>query len=171
MTLALHGATAAIHDHVAAAPGDYDRVIALLRASDAADVVSGVTRANVRNLAALARWLVEPGVREKVRSWTLRWPGPGRPGLSPSRLGMVAPRVLHAANLARQAGLNAQTSGLPACVLGPHAEFAGVAPPQPDGKTYGEACDGCRARTSCPGVPPAYLDAFAADLELRAIRA
>ncbi|MBV1858334.1 MAG: hypothetical protein KUG77_07970 [Nannocystaceae bacterium] len=165
MTLALHGATAAIHDHVAG-PGDYDTVVTALRAASKVDIVSEVTRANVRNLAALAQWLTEPAWRGKVRRWTLRWPGYPSPGLSLPRLGMVTPRVLHAAAIARTAGLEVLTEGFPACVLGPHAEFAATAAPQ----AYAEVCDGCGAKTTCPGVPPSYLEAFERDLELRAIQ-
>ncbi|MGH1345333.1 MAG: hypothetical protein ACRBN8_27470 [Nannocystales bacterium] len=166
MTLALHGATAAIHDHVAGQPGDYDEAISTLRAAAAVEIVSLVTRANVRNLAGLARWLSGPPLREKVRRWTLTWPGPQRHGLSPSRLGMVAPRVLHAASIARRAGLLVRTSGLPACVLGPHAEFAAPS----TSHTFAEVCEGCDARPACPGVPESYLESFGKDLELRAVR-
>lgn len=167
MTLALHGATAAIHDHVAGQSGDYDVVVASLRAASGADVVSAVTRANVRNLAGLARWLSEPSRRRSVRSWTLVWPGSQLPGLSQPRLGMVTPRVLHAATIARQAGLEVRTSGLPACVLGPHAEFAAEATTP---RAYAEVCGGCDARAGCPGVPQAYLESFGRDLELRPLR-
>ena len=166
MTLALHGATAAIHDHVAGQPGDYDVAVAALRAAVEIEVATQVTRANVRNLAGLARWLTGPSLRGKVRLWTLLWPGPQSPGRSQSRLGMVTPRVLHAASIARQQGLEVLTSGLPTCVLGPHAEFATAATPA----AYAEVCRGCDARAACPGVPKAYLESFTRDLELRALR-
>ncbi len=166
MLLHLHGPTAAVHDHVAGRTGDFDVVLAALRAAAHVDVRTQVTRANTRSLAALAQWLAEPARRTKVRRWTLAWPGSGRPGLSLPRLGMVAPRTLHAAALARQAGLDVVTAGLPPCVLGPHAAFAVPVDP----RAYAEICAGCDARASCPGVPRAYLEAFGRDLELRALR-
>lgn len=166
MTLALHGTSAAIHDHVAGQPGDYDAVVAALRATEPVEVVSAVTRANVRNLAELARWLSEPSLSRSVRLWTLVWPGSQLPGLSQPRLGMVTPRVLHAATIARQAGLEVLTSGLPPCVLGPHAAFAAEA----TSRAYAGVCRGCDARATCPGVPQPYLETFGRDLELRALR-
>ena len=166
MTFALHGATAAIHDHVAGQLGDYDLVVAALRAAVNVEVETQVTRANARNLAGLAHWLCGPSLRGKVRLWTLAWPGPQSPGLSQSRLGIVTPRVLHAAAIAGQEGLEVLPSGLPACVLGPHAEFAAAA----TSRAYAEVCGGCDHRAACPGLPKAYLESFARDLELRALR-
>lgn len=165
MTLALHGASAAVHDHVAGRAGDYDVVVAALRVAEQIEVVSQVTRSNARDLAGLARWLLEPTRRAKVRRWTLLWPGTQPDGLAHSRLGMVTPRVLHTAAMARQAGLEVRTSGLPTCVLGPHAEFAVTTTP----RAFAEVCDGCNARAMCPGVPEAYLESFERDLELRAL--
>lgn len=167
MKLALHGSSATVHDHVAGRAGDYDVVIATLQEAARVEVVSQVTRANARDLAALARWLSEPIRRGKVGHWTLLWPGTQQPGLSISRLGMVTPRVLHAAAMARTSGLEVVTSGLPPCVLGPHAEFAAAASP----RAYAEVCNACTAKAGCPGVPQPYLEAFGRDLELRALQA
>ncbi len=165
MTLALHGATAAVHDHVAGRTGDFDAVVAALQEGDPVEVVSQVTRANVRDLAGLAQWLLEPTRRAKVRRWVLRWPGMQPPGVSLPRLGMVTPRVLHAAAMARQAGLEVGTSGLPPCVLGPHAPFAVATA----ARAYAQVCHGCTARPRCAGVPEPYLACFERDLELRAL--
>ena len=166
MKLALHGSSATVHDHVAGRAGDYDVAIAALRRAERVEVLSQVTRANVRELAGLARWLAEPARRGKVGRWTLHWPGTQQPGLSQSRLGMVAPRILHAAAMARKAGLEVLTSGLPTCVLGPHAEFAAAA----TSRAYAEVCNACAARATCPGVPQPYLESFGRDLELRALQ-
>lgn len=68
--------------------------------------------------------------------------------------------------MARKAGLEVVTSGLPACVLGPHAEFAVTA----ESRAYAEVCEGCDTRAKCPGVPQPYLEAFGRDLELRTLR-
>lgn len=167
MTLRLHGPTAAVHDHITGGRGDFDQVMADLQQAEHTEVITEVTRTNVRNLAALARWLTEPVRAAKVTRWTLVWPGAQAPGLSLPRLGMVAPRILHAAALARKAGLEVATAGLPLCVLGPHAQF--TAPGDP--RAYASVCEGCDVRGQCPGVPAAYLQDFGRDLELRSLRA
>lgn len=165
MTLHLHGATATLHDHVARAVGDFDVVRSAI--DDGNDLVleTAVVRANVRSLGELARWLLAPRRRSRIASWTLVWPGPQPEGLSVPRLGMAAPRVLHAAHVARQGGLTVSTRGLPPCVLGPHAPHA------VRGSTlaFADPCRACSSRARCDGVPSHYLDAFAADLELRAL--
>ncbi|MCR9165694.1 MAG: hypothetical protein ACE37F_08070 [Nannocystaceae bacterium] len=166
MTVQLHGASASVHDHVAQADGDFDGACEAIRTGDAVDVVTAVTRANVRNLAALAQWLIAPEQRPHLASWTMLWPPPQPVGLAIPRLGMVAPRVLHAAALARRAGLVVKTRGLPPCVLGPHVQHS-VRDTVMD---FAEPCIACAARGRCDGVPRAYIDAFAADLELRALR-
>jgi len=165
VNIALFGATAAVHDHVAGS-GDFDAVFAQLEAAASVVVTTGVTRSNAHSLAALAQFLFEPRRRAKIESWTLVWPGPQPEGLALPRLGMVAPRVLHAAALGRKGGLTVFTAGLPTCVLGPHATFA--TPTQ--ARAYAPPCDACPSRTGCPGVPAAYLEAFGRDLELRATR-
>ena len=165
MTLALHGATATIHDHVAGRKGDYDEMLTRLLRVNAAHVRTTVTRSNARSLAALAQWLLTR--RQHVDSWSLQWPGPCGAGLAMPRLGIVAPRVLHAAELARRGGLRVTTRGLPACVLGPHVQHREPIAP----RTYVQACEGCSARATCEGVPAQYTLTFARDLELRTLRA
>ncbi len=67
--------------------------------------------------------------------------------------------------MARQSGLEVVTSGLPTCVLGPHAKFAIAGA----SRTYAGVCEGCGARAACPGVPAGYVQAFGRDPELRRI--
>ena len=162
MNITLFGATAAVHDHVAGS-GDFDAVCAQLEAASTLEVTTGVTRSNARSLAALAQFLTEPRRRAKIQRWTLSWPGPQSPGLALPRLGMVTPRVLHAAALARREGLVVFTEGLPSCVLGPHANHAARVDP----RAHASVCKTCSRRTACPGVPEAYITAFDRDLELR----
>ena len=165
MTVQLHGASAAVHDHVVGTAGDFDAVRLAIDEADSIEVITAVVRSNVRSLAGLAQWLVAPARRHRITSWTLTWPGPTREGLALPRLGLIAPRVLHAAQLARKTGLDVRTRGLPLCVLGPHAQFSvrgSVA-------AFGDRCQGCTGRERCDGVPPDYLDVFAADLEFRAL--
>ncbi len=161
MKLGLHGASAAVHDHVAGVAGDFDDVCAQLRGATTAEVTTHVTRANARSLAELAQWLG----RHSVEQWRLVWPGPQADGLALPRLGMVAPRMLHAAAVGRQVGLIVETVGLPPCVLGPHAEHRRPT----EARAFAEVCKACSARASCQGVPAAYLEHFERDLELRAL--
>lgn len=161
--LQLHGSTAAVHDYVVGRDGDFDTVRAALKSSSASTVLTFVTRANTHVLATLGQWLLEQ--RAHVASWVLRWPGPRRPGLALPRLGLVAPRVLHAAELARRGGLRVSTEGLPPCVLGPHARHRTPTP----ATAFATVCEGCSARPQCEGVPAEYLTAFGEDLELRAL--
>ncbi len=161
MTLALHGATAAIHDFVAGRAGDFDEVRTLLQAQNAAVVLTSVTRSNARNLAALAQWLLVH--RNRIERWCLRWPGPSLQGLAMPRLGMVAPRMLHAAELARRGGLQVVTHGLPICALGPYVAHREPGPAQ----AYAGICEGCCVQAACEGVPSQYLETFPRDLELR----
>ena len=156
--VSLHGASAHVHASVPDAE-DFDRQRQQLQTR--ARVETAVTRSNARNLAALAQWLVER--RTHVERWTLYWPGPAPTGQSLPRLALVVPRVLHAAEFARRGGITVTTRGIPPCVLGPHAAHH---EPSPE-RAFAPRCEACRSRASCPGVPAAYLDAFARDLELR----
>lgn len=165
MTVQLHGASAVVHDHVAGIVGDFDVVLRMIEDAASTEVVTAVVRSNARNLATLAQWLIAPRQRDRVTSWTLRWPGPSRIGLALPRLGLIAPRVLHAAQLARRGGLTVRTRGLPVCILGPHARHSEPSPVT----AFDGRCERCSARERCGGVPQEYLDAYAADLELRAL--
>jgi len=161
--LRLHGASAAVHDHVVGTPGDFDEVCARLYGARAMELRTGVTRANVRSLAVLAEWIAERGFR--IARWTLAWPGPQPAGLALPRLGLVAPRVLHAAALGRRRGLIVVTEGLPPCVLGPHAEHGR----RVEARAWGDVCKACPSRARCDGVPQHYLEQFAGDLELHPV--
>lgn len=165
MTIQLHGASAAVHDHVAGVVGDFDVVRQAIDVAESTEVITAVVRSNVRSLAGLAQWLTAPRQRARVAVWTLTWPGPRRTGLALPRLGLIAPRILHAAQLARLGGLAVRTHGLPLCVLGPHARHAVLRTTE----AFDERCDRCSARPRCDGVPRDYLDAYAADLELRVL--
>lgn len=165
MTVHLHGASATVHDHVAGVVGDFDVARQAIDDAESTEVITAVVRSNARSLAGLAQWLIASRQRDRVTAWTLTWPGPRRTGLALPRLGLIAPRVLHAAQLARLGGLVVRTRGLPLCVLGPHARHA----VHRTAAAFDERCDRCNARPRCAGVPRDYLDAYAADLELRVL--
>lgn len=160
--LAVHGPSARVH---ASVPGrEFDDVKAAFEAADVVTVETAVTRSNARSLGALAQWLLRMHRGTRIERWTLCWPGTSPAGLSLPRLGMVTPRVLHAAELARRGGLTVETRGLPPCVLGPHARHAAAGV---DVGAFAERCEGCGVRKRCGGVPRGYLEEFGRDLELR----
>ncbi|MEM6293854.1 MAG: hypothetical protein AAGA54_21440 [Myxococcota bacterium] len=158
-SIEVFGATGALHDAIAGVPGDFDLRVAALESSPDALVVTGVTRSNARHLDALVPWLHARGVRR----WTQRWPGPVAAGSGPSRLGLVVPRMLHAAVLATRTGLQVRLLGIPPCLLGPHRHLAG--PPEPVDAPW--RCGICPGESSCSGVPGSYGRWYHRDLELR----
>lgn len=161
--LALHGASAAVHDHVEGA-GSHAATLSVLdhaRAGGLTVVVSSaLTRSTARSLGALPSWLSEHG----VAGWLVEVPrvgarrGPRFDATYP-RLAMALPHALHAIERARRMGLLAWVRGAPWCLLGPYVQRA--LPEAP--RTYSARCEGCGARPRCSGIDAAYLTRFAGD--------
>lgn len=155
----VHGSTADLHAFVDDGARSFDALCQSLDGSTPSVVTTDVGRANLRNLAELAHWLLD----RNVRAWRLRWPARSPEGLAPPRLGLAVPYMLHAAELARRGGLQTWLEGVPTCGLGPH--FAARLPSP--ARAFAAACRDCTARADCCGVPPRYLEWFRDDLELR----
>lgn len=168
--LALHGASAEVHEHVMG-EGSFAATTAAVAHARAAGltvaVSSALTRSTARSLGELPRWLAAHG----AGGWLVEVPrvgearGPNFDAVYP-RLAMGVPYALHALEAARRLGLWAWVRGAPLCLLGPYAPRA--LPEAP--RAYGPTCDGCPARARCGGVDAVYLARFAGD-ELSPARA
>jgi len=162
--VAIHGRAAA-HDHVTGQAGSHAAAVARLLAAGAPrEVATLVVRSNFRELTALPPWLRA----HEVTSWSLTFPGAGgrfaadpRPWIP--RYGMALPHALMAIDQARRLGIEATIAGVPACLLGPHADWRRDEPP----RAFAPRCDGCARRSDCAGVDAWYLERFGAG-ELRA---
>jgi|SRR5580692_5857623 hypothetical protein len=165
--LSIHGAEAMTHDYHTGRQGSLAETLAGLAAARAAGLVAVVTtvltRSNYRSLGGLPRLLSGGGAAAWLIAVTAAVGRAGRrfDRIFP-RLGLAVPFAAHAMDAAHALGLRAWVRGVPACLLGP---FAGRMLPDAPG-AYGAACEGCTARTTCPGLDPAYLARFG-DGELR----
>ncbi|HEY8432331.1 MAG TPA: hypothetical protein VIL20_28355 [Sandaracinaceae bacterium] len=163
LALPLHGARAEVHDWHAHA-GAFDETLRAIAAAKtlgfAIAVTTTVTRSNARVLSEMPTLLKASG----VALWVLELPDRGEPTFTNvvPRLALGVPPALAAVARARDLGLDVGLVGFPECVLGPFAAFALPAP----GRAYAERCEGCAARTVCPGVAAPYLARFG-DGELR----
>jgi pyruvate-formate lyase-activating enzyme len=163
--LSIHGDGAAVHDYHVGVDGAFAAVGQTLAAARRrrleVAVTTVLTRSNLRNLAALPGWLRERG----VAAWCVAVPvvaGGARrrfEALVP-RLGMAIPHALRALDLARRRRLPAWIAGAPHCLLGP---YRGLALTDDAARSYADACAGCAARVSCPGLDSIYLARFSAD--------
>ncbi len=131
-------------------------------------VATRLTRSSCRSLVPLVDRLVAHG----VAGWAVVWPTVDAADEATSRtvprLGIAVPHALRAVQRAVRRGMPTVLVGVPRCTLGP---FAVRRLPQPrGGGEHPEVCEGCAARTECPGVEPWYLDRFG-DEELRATAA
>ncbi len=162
--LSIHGADAASHDYHTGTSGSFDRALATLAAARAArlDVVvaSVLTRSSFRVVAEIAQLLSARG----INAWLIevaRTAGraaDARDRVVP-RLALAMPFALHARDVAARAGVPAWIRGAPTCLVGPFARRAmGDAP-----RAYGPSCEGCDARSTCPGVDAEYLARFGGD--------
>lgn len=178
LQLSIHAATAASHDYHTGRAGSFAALLDLLerarRRGLTCVVSSVVTRSNFRELSRLPALLK----REGVSAWLLEWVRPfGRAGASFGRVvprfGMALPWALAALEQARRVDLSAWIRGAPICTLGP---FAGQAlDPGGEGPSslgqFPSACEGCSARSRCPGVDARYLEHFdATELDARRVR-
>jgi hypothetical protein len=164
LQLSFHGADAASHDYHAGVEGSFERGLATLAAARAAGVkvavVSVLTRSNFRILADIARLLAGRGVSAWLVevSRTAGRAADARDRVVP-RLALAMPFALHALDIAARAGMPAWIRGAPMCLLGPFARRALADAP----RAFGDACERCDARPSCPGVDPEYLARFGGD--------
>jgi hypothetical protein len=159
--LSIHAAAAAAHDYHTGVEGSWRAALAgmaAVRALGAAVVVTTVlTRSNFRGLADLPALLAARG----AAAWQIAVPQVAGGAMEAfdrvvPRLGMAIPFALHALDAARTRGLPAFIGGAPLCALGPFA--ARALPPEAERpRAFAPACDGCAARTGCPGADPAYL--------------
>lgn len=161
--VALYGSAAAVHDYHTAA-GSFEGLAALLSEANArritAVVTTPLTRSNARSLGELPTWLTERG----VAGWSVAVPRAGGSRTAGfdrvfPRLALALPYALHAIEQARRRALPAWIRGAPWCLLGPYA--ARSLPEAP--RAYGAMCEGCPARSRCPGVEGVYLARFSGD--------
>ncbi len=156
---AIHG-RAATHDWIVGVVGDHAATVRALEEAagrQPREVATLVTRANFRELTELASWLAVHDVRRwivTIAGATGRFADDPRPWIP--RLGMAVPHALAAVDRARRLGIEAHLRGAPTCLLGPHADWASPCAP----RRYAPRCEGCRLRSSCPGVDAWYLDRF-----------
>lgn len=162
--LSLHGLAAA-HDYHTGVEGSFTEsasgLVAARNAGLTVVVASVLTRSNARSLGDLLPWLVARG----VAAWCIAVPvTAGRlvgafDRVFP-RLAMALPPALRTLALTERHALPAWIDGAPLCLLGPYAarSLPGSAP-----RSYAPACEGCPARSWCPGLDAAYLSRFGGD--------
>jgi len=157
ITLALHGASAAVHDHHAGRVGSFGETIAALDDArgrgDPVEVETLVTRSSYRVLGVLPRLLHAHG----VTSWRLAIATfAAQPARAVPRLAMALPFALHAIDRAGRLGLATVIVDAPRCLLGPLAARSVVTAP----RSYPTPCQRCAVRPSCAGVEAAYVERF-----------
>ena len=159
--LSIHAPDAAGHDYLTGTAGSFANCMAALdeatRQGVSTVVTSVITRSNFRELLNMPGLLKPRGVAawliDLVRPYGNAAEGFAR--VMP-RIGMALPWALHALESSRRHALLAWIRGAPTCSLGPFAAFAIHDAP----RSYVEACEGCPARSGCPGVDDAYLEVF-----------
>ena len=172
---ALHGSTAALHDHLTLAPGSYRQTCAGIANAVAlgATVVTNsvITRDNLDDLAALVARLADLGVRRAQLAF-VHPVGSAAESFDQvvPRLGEVRAPLEAAAAVAKERGLALCTEAVPLCFLRGLEELAveeripettvidlaGVAFDysrwrRGEGKAHGPPCVGCTARERCEG--------------------
>ncbi len=188
VAIALHGATAAVHDWHTATPGSFRRVVAAARQAVAAGlpvrVGVVVTRANAMQLGALADLAHGRGA-SSIRMVLCREEGAAVADarMLVPRWSVAAEALIPAAERASQHGLDLEVAGLPPCLAGELRPLLADGPSvhQADrvyvagevareARAYPAPCHGCALRASCPGVDAAYLRRWGAG-ELRPVGA
>lgn len=122
-------------------------------------------------------WLADAGVRE-VHLWYVSLSDGNADNVtSLPRMGDVMPTLHEALRLGASRGMEVRSLHVPRCLLGdlaahawdPGADRVRVVSPDATfdlkdsrlaGRTHVAACEGCRYRSSCPGVRPDYLARF-----------
>ncbi|MGE0789846.1 MAG: hypothetical protein AB7S26_29505 [Sandaracinaceae bacterium] len=156
--IALHGATAPVHDWVARSEGDFARAMdALTRAGAGATVRTTLTRANARLLPELARLLGA----HRVARWIVGFPAEPFDTAVFARYALSMPSALLAIDRARADGIEAWLEDAPLCLMGRFRDRARTE----RRAAFGARCAGCEIASRCPGVPSAYLARFG-DAEL-----
>lgn len=164
LELVLHGDGPDAHDFHTGRPGSFD---ALFEAASGAKgrpvlVTVPLTRSVARVVSAIPLLVRARGAH------ALRFHVPMlREGTHPTlvpRLALAIPFALHALSTATKLELPAFVSGAPLCLLGPYATARIETPP----RAYAAVCEGCPARSSCPGADPRYLATYG-ERELRAL--
>lgn len=160
LSLSLHAARSAPHDHITQRDGSFDDVRSALgagrRAGLGLHVFTLLTRSTFRGIAELVPLLQSAG----VQTWEIGFPNTAGAleahfdAVMP-RLSLALPYTLHAATQARRAGLKLRLRGMPLCLLGPLATQSVGCP-----RAYPDACSDCPMKAHCPGVDPVYLARF-----------
>lgn len=162
--LTVLGAEPAVHDYHTGRAGSFEAVLKALQAARAHGLLTVVTtvltRSNFRVLATLPPLLRARG----VAGWSIAVPhARGRAEAAfdrlVPRLGLAVPFALHAIESARRLGLPAWLRGAPLCTLGP---LGSRALPDPEPRSFAPGCEGCQARSACPGVDHTYARRFGA---------
>ncbi len=180
--VALHAATPALHDWLTQAEGAFKQASVGLRRLVAAGVATRVntvlTRSGTGEIGALAslvprlgaeghRWILARPVGGAEADWRMLVP----------RLALVRGPLQAALALAWGLRREAETVGVPLCVLGSARAAAADrldAPPVrrvfPVGMDepavahrYGPPCTDCKLRAACPGAPAGYVDRYGWD--------
>jgi MoaA/NifB/PqqE/SkfB family radical SAM enzyme len=169
--LSIHGPDAAVHDYHTGAQGSFEQALGAMGAARAAGlavvVATVLTRSSFRSLAPMPMLLAARG----ATGWLVVVPavaGRARAGFDRvvPRLGMALPFALSALDAGEALGMEVHVAGAPRCLLGPFARWALAELP----RTFAPVCEGCPARSACPGLEEAYLERFGGD-ELEAARA
>lgn len=163
------GGDATVHEYHSGVPGSFaalEQALGKARALELTAVATTVvTRSNFRSLEPIAQWLSRAG----AGAWCLGWPSAAGGAGSQfdrvvPRLGLALPFALRALDRARREGLPTFIAGAPVCALGPYARFSLAAPE----RDFGDKCQGCAAKATCPGVDTRYLRRFGEE-ELKAV--
>lgn len=164
LEVSLHAPIAAAHDFVVGRAGSFERTTKLLENARtlgmAVRLASVLTRSTYRELASMRELLVRLGVQR----WQVVYPRlAGRAATQMDsvipRLALAVPYALHALLAAAAAGIDASISGVPTCLLGPHASLA-TEPTADDPRYEAEPCSRCAARPGCSGISPLYAARF-----------
>lgn len=193
--VAVHGASAEVHDAVTRAPGSFlqtrEAVRGLLEAGERVTLKTVISRRNLDDLSDIARDFADLGVRR------FNWTFPHALGNARREFEAVVPRyrdavprVLEVLDLLERRGCEAVTEAIPLCLLGSRARQASEwhyrthvrsevhqldqAPRDwsrdrtVEGKVHPPACSPCSWKGDCEGVWREYFEAFG-DQELAAV--
>lgn len=182
--IALHGATAEIHDAVTRAPGSFDQTMTgireLCRSGEKVTLKVLMSRLNRDSLDALAKNALDAGVREFNFTFPHGLGNAAREhALAIPSFSEVMPSLTAAMNLLRDAGAIYVTESVPLCLLGEHMDQASetifrasfrsevrqLDQPARDwsrdrvqGKIHPPVCSGCALIGDCEGIWREYFD-------------
>jgi MoaA/NifB/PqqE/SkfB family radical SAM enzyme len=186
---ALHGHTAALHDHLTTVPGSFEQTVAGIRnLVDLGQKIvtnSVMTRSNFRHLPDLARMLVSLGVDQ----FQLAFVHPvGSAGMDRNfasvvpRFALLEPFLHRALEIGAAAGIQVMTEAVPYCFMDGYEEYVGerIMPETrvvdaegviedyrdyrlSEGKAKGPDCAGCRFGSECEGPWREYVQRYGWD--------